>query len=305
MDEDTYQFVITSRGALSAEPRPCHDARMEIDVLDHVLTADEHQRFEHDGYLLVPQALTSDQIARLMAVSDQELDRYRATPGESEYHVLNLHDLIGRDRAFLDLIDSPTTFAKVWGILGWHIQLFHTPLIVTPPAPAGADAGAYGWHQDNNRMNLDLETSPQPRVSVKVGYFLSEVSQPGMANLWVVPGSHLQGRPVLASGQQPDGQLEVTAAAGDAIIFDRRLWHSASTNTSSTTRVFLTYGYSYRWLRPKSRMDHDELAAEIDPIRRQLLGYSSGASNYFDPTDDDVPLRTWIAEHLGDDALVP
>ena len=49
--------------------------------------------------------------------------------------MLNLHDLVGRDDVFLDLLDCPTTFPKVFGLLGWNIQLFHTQLIVTPPAP--------------------------------------------------------------------------------------------------------------------------------------------------------------------------
>ena len=40
-------------------------------------------------------------------------------------------------------------------------------------------------------------------------------------------------------GEQPDGAVEVTARAGDALLFDRRLWHSASTNHSTSTRVFL------------------------------------------------------------------
>jgi ectoine hydroxylase-related dioxygenase (phytanoyl-CoA dioxygenase family) len=121
-----------------------------------------------------------------------------------------------------------------------------------------------------------------------------------MGNLCVVPGSHLRARPALDLFAAPDGAIEITAAAGDAIVFDRRLWHAASTNRSDTTRVFLTYGYSYRWLRPKSAMNVDGLLAQCDPIRRQLLGTSpSGANGYFDPADGDVPLRAWMQSHAG------
>lgn len=154
-------------------------------------------------------------------------------------------------------------------------------------------------------MNIDFETPPpHPRVSVKVGYFLTDLPRPGMGNLCVVPGSHLWGRPEVALFDQPDGATEITAAAGDAVLFDRRIWHAASTNKSDTTRVFLTYGYSYRWLRPKSKMQHEALFGRCDPIRRQLLGAApTGANGYFDPTDDDVPLRGWIRDHLGDGAV--
>ena len=271
------------------------------DVLDDA----EREAFERDGYLVVRRALDPSATERLCLIA-RALDReYREDPGVTAFHALNRHDLIGLDDALLQLVDHPTTFPKVWGILGWHIQVFHTQLLVTPPAPAGATPGAYGWHQDNNRMNLDLETEPQPRVSVKVGYFLTDLPAPAMGNLCVVPGSHRCGRPAIPLGEQPDGAQEILASAGDAIIFDRRLWHSASTNLSAVTRVFLTIGYSYRWLRPKSAMHLDDLLHSLSPVRRQLLGAHTSANAWFDPTDDDVPLREWIRVHLGESAVRP
>ena len=42
-----------------------------------------------------------------------------------------------------------------------------------------------------------------------------------------------------------------------------------------------------------------------DPIRRQLLGASpNGGFGYTSPSDEDVPLRTWLKDRLGDDAVV-
>ena len=269
------------------------------------LTADDRATFERDGYLVVAGALDEATVRRYVALARARDTQFRAEPEVTPHHTLNEHDLIARDEAWLDLVDPPATFAKVVEILGWNIQVFHTQLLVTPPAPAGATPGPYGWHQDNNRMNLDLETSPQPRVSVKAGYFLTDLPRPGMGNLCVVPGSHARGRPAVAVGEQPDGAREVLAQAGDAILFDRRLWHSASTNCSESTRVFVTVGYSHRWLRPKSRMELGSLLESQPPIRRQLLGATTSANAWFDPTDEDVPLREWIHTHVGDHAVVP
>jgi ectoine hydroxylase len=277
---------------------------MDGSVIGHLLTDDELAAVERDGYLLVRGALGAPKVAQLLAVAEREDARYRQQPGVGPYHVLNRHDLIDGDASWLDLVDLPTTFAKVWGVLGWHIQLFHTQLIVTPPAPPQAAPGAYGWHQDNNRMNLDIDATPQPRMSLKVGYFLTDLPHAGMGNLAVVPGSHRDGRPDWSLDDEHNA-IEIVADAGDAVIFDRRLWHAASTNTSDRTRVFVTYGYSYRWLRTKSAMHHEDLFAQVDPIRRQLLGASSSANGYFEPTDEDVPLRAWIREHLGEGAVKP
>ena len=79
----------------------------------------------------------------------------------------------------------------------------------------------------------------------------------------------------------PHDAREIPADAGDARLFGRRPWHAATTNISDVTRVFVAYGYSYRWLRPKSRMQHDELFDRVDPIRRRLLGRSSSPNGYF------------------------
>jgi ectoine hydroxylase-related dioxygenase (phytanoyl-CoA dioxygenase family) len=117
-----------------------------------------------------------------------------------------------------------------------------------------------------------------------------------MGNLAVIPGSHL----LPVSERDPDDPgheieaVEVVAEAGDAVVFDRRLWHSASTNSSSTTRIFVAFGYSYRWLRPKSKMLPDHVVRDLEPVRRQLLGWATSANGYFDPLPDDVPLRQWM-----------
>jgi ectoine hydroxylase-related dioxygenase (phytanoyl-CoA dioxygenase family) len=275
------------------------------EVRSELVTGQERERFDEDGFLLVPGALDAGTTAELLGVALEADTRFRAEPEVTPFHVLNRHDLVAGDERWLPLVDWPATFPIVCGLLGWNIQLFHTQLLVTPPAPAGSPTGAYGWHQDNNRMNLDLDLGGgvQPMISVKVGYFLTDLPDDDMGNLHVVPGSHRRGRPEVPVGAQPPGAVAVTARAGDAIVFDRRLWHAASTNCSRHTRVFATFGYAHRWVRPKSAMQHGALAGRVDPVRRQLLGWASSANGWFDPTDEDVPLRAWIRQRWGDGAV--
>jgi hypothetical protein len=42
--------------------------------------------------------------------------------------------------------------------------------------------------------NREIETTPRPRLSVKLAYWLSDVSEPGRGNLKVVPGGHVVNR---------------------------------------------------------------------------------------------------------------
>ena len=156
-------------------------------------------------------------------------------------------------------------------------------------------------------MNRDLEVELQPRISLKVLYFLNDIPMAEMGNFYVIPRSHLTRRsePSPHGDPNPVGSLAVTAQAGDALIFDRRLWHAASPNHSPVTRKVLFYGYSYRWLRPKCDMNTGHVWDDCDPIRQQLLGARTTANGYFDPQEGDVPLRAWLYDNLGAKAVVP
>ena len=40
-----------------------------------------------------------------------------------------------------------------------------------------------------------------------------------------------------------------------------------------------------------------------DPIQRQLLGSKTGNLGLTSPKEEDVPLREWMREHLGEEAI--
>ena len=149
------------------------------------------------------------------------------------------------------------------------------------------------------RVNDEIESDPRPRLSVKIGYYLTDVSEPNRGNTLIVPGSHLQNKlDCPEDGQSnPVGSEPLCVTAGSAIIVDRRVWHTRSSNTSGITRKVIWYGYSYRWLRPKDAMTVEQLYPDLDPLQRQLLGDGLSANGAYDPQAGDVPLRSWLQEH--------
>lgn len=280
---------------------------MDTACLQHCLTEEERMAFDRDGYFIVPNAISPEMVTRLNGALDRLAAHYRAANGIDPHASINILNFIGKDEAFLELLDCPTTLPKVWGILGWNIQLYHSHTIVTPPRPEGqaTPMGTLNWHQDSGRLNRELETTPQPRISLKVAFFLTDTSEPGRANLYVLPGSHTTNTPPVINGHDPEGTVIVRAKPGDAVFFDRRIWHRSSTNTWTGPRKVLFYGYSYRWLRPRDDMTVEHYFERCNPIQRQLLGYSpSGGHGYSSPRDEDVPLRGWIREHLGEAAVM-
>ena len=265
--------------------------------LQYGLTDAEREAFERDGYFMVEDALSASQVERLTEIVDRiyerEADQSAGADGKLFYG-----DFIPDSPLFLDLVDYPKILPKVWDILGWNIYLYHAHLIVTPPSGQPANDETFGWHQDSGRVNVEMESHPRPRLSLKVGYFLSDTSEAGRGNFWVVPGSHLHDTIDKPDGEgQPEGAIPVLAKPGTAVFFDRRIWHAGTPNWSDHTRKVLFYGYGYRWIRTKDDMSVQHLWDESDPIRRQLLGWGTNANGFFTPKDEDVPLRGWLREH--------
>jgi ectoine hydroxylase-related dioxygenase (phytanoyl-CoA dioxygenase family) len=294
---------------------------MDKSCLDYCLTENERLDFEQNGFFVLNNALPAQLVADLNAAVDRVDARYRAAdsnrvrtspvpgiiqpmrppaelPGPHER--LNLIDAVGQDEIFLELLDWPRTFPKVWGILGWNIQLYHSQLTCTPPLPAVARVKKrLDWHQDSGRLNIELEGDPKPRVSLKIGFFLTDTRAPGRGNFYVVPGSHLRNALKFPADElaDPEKAFPLQVPAGTAVFFDRRIWHSASPNHSDITRKVLFYGYSYRWLRPRDDMTVAHFMERCDPIRQQLLGAGNGGFSYTSPGDADVPLKCWLMEH--------
>ncbi len=281
---------------------------MDTSCLDYCLSEEERLAFEQDGFFAVEDALPPQLVADLIGVVDRVDAQSRKEKGLGPHEPNLLLDFIGKDDLFLELLDWSKTFPKVWGILGWHIQLYHSHLVTLPPVAPGAarQKRRLGWHQDSGRLNIELEGNPRPRVSLKVAYFLTDTTELDRGNFTVVPGSHRRNELEMPAEEtaDPEGATPVCAKPGTAVFFDRRLWHSAGINRSITRKV-LFYGYSYRWLRPRDDMTVSHYMDRCDPIRRQLLGAGTGGMGYTSPGEADVPLRAWMREHLGEAAVVP
>jgi len=278
---------------------------MNPDCLTHHLTPDERAFFDSYGYLIVENALDAACTQRLLEAIDRIDARERTA--ELRNKLMSISNIIHEDPAFVDLIDCPAVFPKVWGILGWNIYSYHSHVDITPPADAAALTWRVAWHQDSMRVNDEIESHPRPRLSLKIGFYLTDVSRPDGGNTLIVPGSHLLDEiDCPADGiSNPPGAEPVCLKPGSALIIDRRIWHSRSPNLSEQTRKVVWLGYSYRWLRPKDQMTVAHLYPQLDPIRRQILGDGLSANGTYDPADGDVPLRSWLREYSPEEAERP
>lgn len=238
--------------------------------------------FRRNGHLLVRGALGEPLRARIEAA----VDELRATAEPAADGSARI-DGVFRHPAFAELLDLPTIFPHVWGHLGWNIAADHGEITVIPPT--GGPAPARAWHQDGPPRHDD----PRPMLAIKVGYALSDLSEPGRGAPLIMPGSQYGDPPPRTA----EGALEIIAAAGDAVILDRRLWRSPTANRSALTTTMVFVGYTYRWLRTCAETPECPYGTRLSPLRRQLLGLGAEQGGFFGITgspalEENIPLRT-------------
>ena len=267
----------------------------------------DRKEFLDQGFLLVRNVLTEEHRARLEAAVDRVYEEEKAAGRLKRDGSLHLLGFLPRDELFGQLLTHPTTFPYMWGMAGWNIYTHHNHLDVTPPVPDD-EPPSWGWHQDGYRQNSDPETLDgdvaRPMFSLKVAYVLSDLAETGRGATKIIPGSHrwnTLARPADTSvhNPDPDGAVEITANPGDCFIFDRRLWHSRSPNTSTVTRKMLFVGYTYRWIRHLDELTIDrdgEWWANRTPVQRQICGDAPHTANYWGVNwdgyvDEEIPLR--------------
>jgi len=243
------------------------------------MTDAEREVFQRDGYLVIRGALSPDEVAQYVDALDGVHARERAAGRVATGSEMHLLGAITQAPEMVGLVDHPATFRYVWSILGWNVHIYHSHLDVHPTV-AGSRPYRFEWHQDGGRQNRELETDPRPRMSVKLAYWLSDVSQPGRGNFRVVPGSHLTNR---IDGPprrdvpwpDPDGAVDVCATPGDVVFFDRRLWHARTDNHSPITRKAAFFAYAHRWQVGRDENEtllRSHAALRFSPVQRQLLG---------------------------------
>jgi ectoine hydroxylase len=272
------------------------------------MTPDERTQFERDGFLVVRSVLNQDEIAQARTA----ILRYKEKAGVTgALHQLSAVTTLP-ELAFL--LDHPMAFRYIWSLLGWNVHVYHSHIDVHPQIHE-QQKDWWHWHQDGGRQNRELETDPRPRMSVKLAYWLSDLSETGRGNFTVLPGSHLTnwlpGPPSRGvPWPEPEGSLQITANPGDLVVFDRRLWHRRSDNYSPVTRVGAFFGYTYRWVAGRDEVadlpNRAEWAGFTDVQRQLLGGAGDGTGDHaWGHYPETTPLYGELKRHGGLDSSIP
>ena len=166
--------------------------------------------------------------------------------GSPEFVVYNISAQLQLGDSFLRLYGHPQLLRVAEQINGADFTPFAESIFVKQPGLGASVA----WHQDGtthwDSPDLDDETH---------GFnFLAQLYGSTPRNgLWVVPGSHREGKidiraRVAANGgdvRLPDA-VPLIAAAGDVVMCNRQTLHASFANTSPDLRVTLNFGFHRR-----------------------------------------------------------
>lgn len=265
------------------------------------LSSQQKTDFERDGFLVIPNALPPNMVERLLETTDKLHAKGMHEEGWNERGFWQMRNCLPKDDIFLEMLDWPTTVPLVVQLLNHNIQLITSHLVVRPPIPKNSDSsfGRSGWHRDGGTGPSDLGTA-QPRMFIKIAYWLSDISQPERGAIRLLPGSNDTEMKPPEGDPSGTEKFAMRCHPGDAVLFENRTLHAVGPNLSELTRKSVFFGYGYRWLRPMDYVNMpQELLARCDPIRRQLLGDCTSVMGFQLPEEDDVPLKSWLQENTG------
>lgn len=206
--------------------------------------------FDLQGFLVVPNALNAEELARLNAAVDEEIEQN--TGPDMRTH--RFGGLLARGTTFHFLIDNPRITPYLDELLGENFRLDHdyADVIRTGKGPIGTtlhggatpfDPSQY-FRYDNGRMHNGLTV---------VAYNLKDVN-PGDGGFAGVPGSHKSNYPFPKEWRDLDDPhpcvQRVIGPAGTAIIFTEALTHGTLPWHGKDERrtVFLKYSpYPVSW----------------------------------------------------------
>lgn len=206
------------------------------------------QRIKHleiEGYVLLPDLLTPEQVASIKA----ELDRLPTTATDYSENQRGYSNVQWSNSPHsIDVIALPATIEFLTTLFGDELICTSCTFALSRPGHPGiaihTDAQPYG------SAIFGLQAS-SPRL-VRVLYYLDDLT-PERAPLKVIPHSHLSlhadGNPYKRYLSHPE-EVMVTCRAGSAAIINQNVFHANFPNRSQEDRRLLAIAYRPAWAGP-------------------------------------------------------
>lgn len=223
------------------------------------------RQVEVEGYLVIPDLLDADHLARLKAATAQ----LETTPVDYSIHQRGHPDLQFKGGVLTGLIAHPPTIAFLEQVFGPDIVLSHYGYARSEPGHPGislhTDGQPYG-----SRIFGYLGSVPS---MIRVLYYLDDLTL-DVSPFRVIPRSHLSlhadGNPYQRFEAHSE-EVVVPTRAGSAVFLNHKTFHGNCPNVGSYPREMLAIAYRPRWAGPVDEVEEwpeTEVSALPPEVRR-------------------------------------
>ncbi|MEV6561442.1 phytanoyl-CoA dioxygenase family protein [Nocardia sp. NPDC051756] len=232
-------------------------------TIDPAVSAADLAAVQRDGYVILPDLLTPQELDEIREAVAPLLDRRGRNDFEG-HTTQRIYSVLNKTRACDRIADHPRVLALLDRLFLPNYLLSMLQVINILPGEQ-----AQMLHTDDGFYPL-----PRPRAAL------------GAATIWaiddftaengatdIIAGSHLWGH------RMPDAaeREPVVMQAGSCVFFLGTLWHGGGANRSPNPRLAATAQYCEPWLRPQEAftlsITRDTVRTVSEDIRR-MLGYS-------------------------------
>lgn len=249
--------------------------------MSQVLTDVQRLFFETNGYLVIPNALSSDELKAVKEAAARAEATWRTDltrPGWRRENIQQVQAIIEYDDIFLEPMEHPKVFPLIKELLGRDIQMIDNDYFITP-AHSKTHAN---WHHD---VGMPGVYHPRSTIMIKAFFLLTDVSEDGGCTLYL-PGSHRYPTdfrlPKVDNPVEMPNHAKMAYPAGTAYFFNGRTYHAAANNDSDVDRRVLIFNYGHFWMKIWQGYEPSEKlkAKATTAVRKQLLGLGPAYGTY-------------------------
>lgn len=253
---------------------------------------DQHIRsLKAYGYTRVEQLLSQDTLETVRAIIRHHSQKasgpsgaFKTADSKAQGILFNIQNL---DKTFVDLIAEPAVTTLCMPFL--NDPYYGSTL---PSDVPNYILGYYTARSSpmNTPLPLHIDSiipAPGPRTWAMQVIFMMDDQTIANGCSIVVPGSHHSGE---YTDRELKNTLPVESKAGDAVIWDSRLWHGALPNRTGAERWAVIATFHMWWLKQKMdipRILPEAVYSQLSDMQKQLLGFCT-----IPPRDSTVEINT-------------
>ena len=187
------------------------------------------EQFNKDGFVVIPNALSSSQLKHLNAAFDRYYHEFPQEWAHFSESFINTADVLPRTSDFDEVIENPVVLPLMQKLLGDKVAFEELGLMIRNPTDNTGELK--GWHRDIIR---DYDRRHEINA-ISVVYYLTDVTENDHC-FSIIPGTHDRLLDVRPSEVTSDMAVDAHGPAGSAFVFHARCIHAGKLRTGSAQR---------------------------------------------------------------------